>query len=345
MPSPDPLAALSRGHLIDPWLPRRGRVLNSYRSAVNLAMGDTLWSIVPEGIPDGPAAARVPAARWSDMVGCAAGTPAVLRGGSLAVGAAIVDLRAAARWHPAPFPAPGPGVGQRSEVLAAAALAAGAADWIPEAVTAALSGSHRSAAVRGILGRGIGLTPAGDDALMGALAVLHALTDNGARVRIPAVRHPDRLTPTALDVPSIMDAPRRFDEPLPSDPPTRFNTPSPLEAPSRFDTPSPLEAPSPLRAAVGDILGNLGRTNDLSAGLLALAAAGHFHQPLHDAVCAALSGTDTDTAWRRLFAVGATSGADSALGAAATLHLLLRLQPLQTHPHSSTHPNDSKAAA
>lgn len=241
--------AVRRGHRIDPWTAVHGVVAHAYRGAVNLRMGGDLWSLVPQQVPDGPTTIRL--ADWPQVAGVAVGAAAVQRAGVLAVGDVVIDLRTAPAWSPEPWPPrPAAGVLQRARRLAHAALAAGAAPWIPEALAAAIADPRR--AVAALVGRGIGLTPAGDDALTGALAAAAALG-----------------------------------EPVPD--------------------------------LVGAVLAACGTTTDLAASFLRQACAGDFHRPLHEAVAAVVADTDAGPATARLLAVGATSGADAALGASVAL--------------------------
>jgi hypothetical protein len=253
------LRAVARGPRIDPWAPARGTVAHVYRGAVNVRLGSQLWSLVPQDMPDGPTTIRVAADDWSRTAAVAPGDPVVLRAAVLRAGPVLVDLRTATSWQPSPFPAPATGMQHRAAAVAQAALHRGAAPWIPSALTAALDAPARC--VPQVVGRGIGLTPAGDDALVGALAVA-----------------------AALGVPA-----------------------------------------DDLRAAV---LAAAPTTTELSAAFLRQACEGGFHRPLHEAVAALLGGTD-DPAGTGLLDVGATSGADAALGAATALRRWARAPGLR----------------
>ncbi len=273
--------AVQRGHRIDPWTPMRGVVAHAYRGAVNLRMGGQLWSVVPEGVPDGPTTIRLPEREWPTAAGVAVGAPAVHRAGALAVGGIVIDVRAAPVWSPRPFPRrPAPGALGRAGRLAAAALAAGAAPWIPAALEAGLADPPRG--VPPLVGRGIGLTPAGDDALTGGLAAAAALG-----------------------------------EPVPD-----------------------------LAAAV---LAASCATTDLAASFLRQACAGDFHRPLHEAMAAVVADRGATAATARLLAVGATSGADAALGAATALSRFLHRadpgSPIRGHPWQASPQPDDRAAA
>lgn len=260
--------ALRTGHRIDPWTAVRGVVAHVYRSALNLRMGGELWSVVAQDVPDGPTTIRILDRDWSRAARAAVGASAVQRAGTLAVGGAVIDLRTAPAWSPEPFPSrPAEGALGRAGRLAATALAAGAAPWIPASLLTAMTDPRRG--VPAMVGRGIGLTPAGDDALIGALAAAAALG-----------------------------------EPVPD--------------------------------FAGAVLAASGTTTELSASMLRQACARDFHRPLHETVSAVVAAGDSGPATARLLAIGATSGADAALGAAAALSLLLqrhRSEPCSPGPH------------
>lgn len=266
------IRAARRGHRVDPWTPARGVVAHAYRSAVNLRLGADLWSLVAQDVPDGPTTIVLLRRDWAAAASAAVGAGVVLRAGALAVGGMVIDLRTATVWSPAPFPSrPAAAAHGEAGRLAAAAQAAGAAPWIPAALQVALTDPSRG--VPPLVGRGIGLTPAGDDALTGALAAATALGE-------------------------------------------------------------------PVAGLADAVLAASGATTDVSAALLRQACRGDFHRPLHEAVSAVVAGRGTGAATTRLLAVGATSGADAALGAASALRLLLRREG---SGHRSPSPCDTAA--
>jgi hypothetical protein len=188
-----------------------------------------------------------------------------VRGAAIRLGDAVIDLRTVPVWRPRPLPVLVPGIARRSEALLAAALARGGAPWIPAAIGSALESDDPAPAVSALLGRGTGLTPAGDDALLGAIAACWCLR---AAHPVAAANHA-RLAPAVSQ--------------------------------------------------------RLAATTDLSAALLRQAAAGHYSRPVHDALAALLGGGAMDDL--QLFTVGATSGADCALGIAAAVDHIIGRQP------------------
>jgi hypothetical protein len=123
--------------------------------------------------------------------------------------AIVLDPGPTVVWDPVlPALAPGPALAARGRAVLAA-LSAGDDSALrppPEAIDA-LHVGDMSAAVTGLLGRGAGLTPEGDDMLAGALAVRAAA---GAPVALP----PDlrerttALSATLLELAAVGAAPR-----------------------------------------------------------------------------------------------------------------------------------------
>ena len=99
-----------------------------------------------------------------------------VRAGYVGIGRMILDCRTASRWAPTRWARPAMGLAAR---LATVELAARRRAWDESAgmagdVTDALRGSDAelARAVQRTVGRGPGLTPAGDDVLVGILALL-----------------------------------------------------------------------------------------------------------------------------------------------------------------------------
>jgi Protein of unknown function (DUF2877) len=165
------------GSAIELRKPRSGWVHSVFTHAVNLQLGDELWTVVPCRGHDAALTVRLTAVVMPGDMGLRAGDPVWVRSGYVRAGQAVIDARTAARWVPRAYHADLRGLGMRAaELEAAARHVAWAGSWpLAEAVAAALasgSGGDLDDAVRQAAGRGPGLTPAGDDVLAGVLAVL-----------------------------------------------------------------------------------------------------------------------------------------------------------------------------
>ena len=182
-------------------------VLGAHRYAVYLAVGGSVLPVVTADAVPLPTAVRLAVA--SGAVSWGASTGDVVRVGAGRVSLPGLDVVAARTWRPARVrPAAGPRVGcsngspgsHLSTQLETSGWGASETDhasgWLATGIRAAcsgvgcsdgrrssqvstqLNGSTRDevrAAVAGLVGRGAGLTPSGDDALAGALLVAHAL--------------------------------------------------------------------------------------------------------------------------------------------------------------------------
>jgi hypothetical protein len=212
----------------------------------------------------------------------AAGDPVVGRAGHLKIGDLVLDARAARVWRPAPAPMPATGVGDLGAVhrlvLRSADRRTGGLVPALERALARRDRDRVTRCVASLVGRGPGLTPSGDDALVGLLAALHRLAPAGDG------------SPTA--------------------PPHRL-------APARERAAMEL-----LRTAIA---AHLHCTADISAHYLRLAVAGHVGErlvALCDALAAAASPDEIETAAAAVIATGATSGADALLGVLSGVRLV-----------------------
>ncbi|MEO8924011.1 MAG: DUF2877 domain-containing protein [Caldimonas sp.] len=156
-----------------------GQVHSVFERAVNIAMGDDLWTLVASGQADLAFGIRT-VLNDCAALGASRGEPVAVRAGFIGIGTGaprvVVDCRSAARWQPAPPHSPAPGLEGRLAELAAATAGRcwhGAAA-IARRVTAALLDEPLSlpGVLAQVVGRGPGLTPAGDDVLVGILAAL-----------------------------------------------------------------------------------------------------------------------------------------------------------------------------
>jgi hypothetical protein len=187
---------MSLGREVDVWRPRTGVVHSAFERAVNLLVDGELWTVLGAARADSPFGIRLAA---ND---CALDVKAAdrvnVRAGYVGVGRLILDCRTASRWAPASWAQPATGLAAR---LAAVAHAVQARAWHQSAamasdVTDALRGPDAAlaGAVRRTVGRGPGLTPAGDDVLVGILALLTSGAAGAAGERA-ASRLVSALTP------------------------------------------------------------------------------------------------------------------------------------------------------
>jgi hypothetical protein len=167
-----------------------GHVHSVFAHAVNIAIGTDLWTLLTRGQSDLPFGIR------TVLDGCAAlalqrGDPVAVRAGFIGIGSGparvVVDCRGASRWQPAPARAIAPGLERRMTLLATAS--AGRC-WhgttaIAQRVAATLRDEPQGLPrlLAQVVGRGPGLTPAGDDMLLGMLAALRLVPS------MPAAAH------------------------------------------------------------------------------------------------------------------------------------------------------------
>jgi hypothetical protein len=180
------------GSVIDLRTPRTGRVHSVFMHAVNLELGDQMWTLVARGGSDGALTLRLSGAVVPGDLGLRIHDPVYVRSCHVRAGPAVIDARTAVRWMPEVYDVDLDGLGERvAELEAAARRVAWAGSWtLAAAVAGALASGGRNdldEAVRRAIGRGPGLTPAGDDVLAGILAVL---TAPGVDGRVAAGREP-----------------------------------------------------------------------------------------------------------------------------------------------------------
>jgi hypothetical protein len=186
---------VSRAYLV-PTGAFQGTVHSVFATACNLAVGGRLITVHDASSAHTPTSIRVAAesaVRWSPLV--RAGDGVRCREGFLAVGADVFDLRHLAVWRPRPLATlAAPGVlaplldelhrlgeedgGQHGTVRALAVE-------LYQALTTAPGTLDRL--IGRLIGLGPGLTPAGDDVLVGLLAALQQTgTDPGALATLRA---------------------------------------------------------------------------------------------------------------------------------------------------------------
>ena len=158
-----------------PW---SGSVHSVFPRAVNCIVGGEPWVVLDAAAPDAPYGLRLEGAIMPGQLGVGPGDPVCSRAGYLALGPAVLDCRSASRWAPEPLEALNRGwAGRLAQVgrQAGATAWAGSADLAAALVDALLDRSHPQAlqaAIDSTVGRGPGLTPAGDDVLVGLFAGL-----------------------------------------------------------------------------------------------------------------------------------------------------------------------------
>jgi hypothetical protein len=149
--------------------PATGVVHSTFDQAVNLMVGPTIWTLVHDAARLSPFGLYVFTLR-SVMQGDAV----FVRAGFLSIGALVIDARSAAIWTPAPWVA-GQGFDAAREWAAQRAKGMawpGTAALVHDVGTALDRGAGLEEVVRRTIGQGPGLTPSGDDALVGILAAL-----------------------------------------------------------------------------------------------------------------------------------------------------------------------------
>ncbi len=167
------------GSVIELRTPRTGRVHSVFTHAVNLELGDELWTVLARDGHDAALTVRLSGVVVPGDLSLRIHDPVCVRSRHVRVGAAVIDARTAVRWMPQMYDVDLYGLGGRAAELEVAArhVAWAGSSPLADAVIGALASGDRSDlddAVRRTTGRGPGLTPAGDDVLVGVLAVLTA---------------------------------------------------------------------------------------------------------------------------------------------------------------------------
>lgn len=174
------LRALSVGCAIDAWHVGTGVVHSVFDHAVNVLIGDDLWTVLPRPRLETPFGLRL--AAWPERIQSVApvGGRVHVRAGYVRIGAAVIDCRTATRWSPSPIRPTREPLGASLAFLERRARprawcgSPAVADDLANALRGFSSGRTLDAvcAVRRIVGRGPGLTPSGDDVLAGAITLL-----------------------------------------------------------------------------------------------------------------------------------------------------------------------------
>ena len=188
------------GSVIELRTPRTGQVHSVFTHAVNLQVGDELWTVTAPGGHDAAFTVRLSGVVRPGDLGLRSRDPVYVRSRHIRAGAALIDARTAVRWIPPRYDADRSGLsGRTAELEAAARPVAWAGSWpLAGGVIEALASGRRGDlddAVSRTTGRGPGLTPSGDDVLVGILAVLTAPAVTAVCARV-AARLRSALAPT-----------------------------------------------------------------------------------------------------------------------------------------------------
>ncbi len=163
---------------------------------------EELWTVLGAARTDSPFGIRL--AHGDARFGVRAANRVNVRAGYVSIGRTILDCRCASRWTPTRWARPARGLAAR---LATVELAARCQAWDESAamagdVTDALRGSDAelARAVKRTVGRGPGLTPAGDDVLVGILALLTSGAAGAAGERASVATRQRHAARAARDV-------------------------------------------------------------------------------------------------------------------------------------------------
>jgi hypothetical protein len=203
------LHAASIGHSVDIVSTGVGVVHSVFARAVNFEVCGNMWTLLSAPQADLPYGIRLPLTSL-EALGLRSGDSVYVRAGFIGIGCGeprlVVDCRTTPRWIAKSPTRLESGLGGRLALVSAAARAR---SWpgsavIAHAVVRALQ--NGAAALDDVLvkvvGRGPGVTPSGDDVLIGILAVLTSPCSGiaGAKAAAAIGRLIDRLLPTTTTV-------------------------------------------------------------------------------------------------------------------------------------------------
>jgi hypothetical protein len=206
--------ALSLGSRVDVWTPRVGVVHSVFDGAVNLEVDGELWTVFGAGGQDAPFGIRLACDDRHPRLSARVGDRVSIRAGYVGIDRLVLDCRTTPRWTASPWTAPAPDLEARICIVeqAARSRAWHGSEGLAHTVMDALHGVGCSAdvalvaAARSAVGHGPGLTPAGDDVLVGILTVL-ASGASGATGLRAAARLTHALSPA---LPSTTDISRHL---------------------------------------------------------------------------------------------------------------------------------------
>jgi len=184
------LQAVSVGHFLDVTLTGVGFVHSVFDRAVNLEICGNMWTLLAADGADLPLGICIAVEDFKNL-GMRNGDPVNVRSGYLGIRSRgrclVVNCRAAPQWIPRHPGKIEPGLTRR---LAVVATATRGRSWhrSAEMAHAMRSALDASAALGDVLaavvGRGPGLTPAGDDVLVGMLAVVSSPHSGSAGAKV-----------------------------------------------------------------------------------------------------------------------------------------------------------------
>jgi hypothetical protein len=170
------LQALSIGPAVDVASCTAGTVHSVFARALNIELRGELWTLLSAERGDVPFGIRV-AAHGFDRLGLRSGDRVHVRAGFVGIGTQpmrmVIDCRAAPRWLPVDAPGSLPGIAERLCMVHDAAVAhafSGSARMAQEV----MRGLADPGVLARVVGNGPGATPAGDDVVVGILAVLRS---------------------------------------------------------------------------------------------------------------------------------------------------------------------------
>jgi len=171
------LQALSVGPALDVDAVSAGAVHSVFARAVNLEIRGDLWTLTAADQGDLAFGIRV-GARTFDAFGLCRGERVDVRAGFVGIGPRlVVDCRAAPRWMPALPDKLVPALSRRLAVVAEAVRHRcwpGSSRVARDVICALPDRNVLGMVLQDVVGRGPGSTPAGDDVLVGILAVLRS---------------------------------------------------------------------------------------------------------------------------------------------------------------------------
>jgi len=201
------MQALSLGHALDVYSAGAGAIHSVFAHAVNVEMRGDMWTLLNADRADLPFSIRVASTDF-DALALRRGDPVNVRSGLIGIGPRraplVVDCRAAPRWIPAHQDEPAPGLMERLGIVAAAASPRawyGSARMAYAVISALNTPDVLDDIVCDVVGCGPGSTPAGDDVLVGILAVLTSHSGATGSAAVQSLRrslHP--LLRTTTDI-------------------------------------------------------------------------------------------------------------------------------------------------